>query len=106
MRFMNEWDIQNAVDRWADHPVLGPASRTMANLMNWTNSNSDGWPYWSPPARAAAKLMEFIEGDGTINFFHGTRADATPERYKAALRPIKSFRTKRGADFAIEEVAA
>lgn len=98
MRFMNEWDIDNANIRWNDHPVLGPAARTLRNLAEWTNQNSDGWPYWSKPCRSAAKLMELIEGDGTYDFMRGEREDATPARLTAALSPIKAFCTRQKID--------
>ena len=103
MRFMNEFDITSAQRRWGNHPVLGPAADTLASLAAATNQNSDGWPYYSKPARAAAKLMELIEGDGTWQFFEGPREDATPAKLRAALKPIKSFRTRSGWSFKIYE---
>lgn len=30
------------------------------------NRNSDGWAYWPKPFRAAARLMEPVEGDGML----------------------------------------
>ena len=104
MRFMNEHDIVSAGVRYADHPVLGPATRTIANLAVWTNHNSDGWAYWPKPTRAAAKLMNLIEGDGTWQAQQNPDERATTDAYKAALRPIKAFRTRQGADFVIVEV--
>jgi hypothetical protein len=101
MRFMNEYDIDDALGRFRDHPVLGPATRTLASLRDAANSNSDGWCYWPKPARSAAKLMELIEGDGTNYYRHGEREDATPAKLRAALTPIKSFRTRSGIDFQI-----
>lgn len=104
MRFMNEWEVEEAAERYAAHPVLGPATATLRNLMRWTNRNSDGWPYWAKPTRAAARLMELIERDGTSRYrFDDEREDATVVEYQAALRPIKAFRTRQGADFAIVE---
>ena len=100
MRFMNDYEIAAAVQVYQDHPVLGPASRTLANLAFWTDNNSDGWAYWPKPCRAAAKLQELIQGDGTWQ----ARTDlsrATPEALTAALRPVKAFRTRQGADFTI-----
>lgn len=103
MRFMNERDVEDARHRYFDHPVLGPATETLVNLVEWTNSHSDGWPYWAKPCRAAAKLQELIEGDGTWDARIHPDDRATPEALKAALRPIKAFRTRQGADFAIIE---
>lgn len=106
MRFMNQWDVDNAAERYVTHPILGPATETLQNLMEWTNSHSDGWAYWPKPVRAAAKLMELIERDGGgITWLEEReRADVTAAEYKAALRPIKAFRTRQGADFTIVEL--
>jgi hypothetical protein len=104
MRFMNTWDIDDARKRYANHPILGPATRTLDNLRDWADDNSDGWAYWPKPSRAAAKLQEMIERDGTSKYRFGDRDDVTAAEYRKALSPIKAFRTKQGADFEIEEV--
>jgi len=104
MRFMNDYDIQDANARYGTHQILGPAVRTLNNLVEWTNNNSDGWAYWPKPARAAAKLMELIERDGTNQFRNREREDVTVGEYRKALAPIKAFRTRQGADFQIEEL--
>lgn len=103
MKFMNRYDIQDAAARWQNHPVLGPATQTLHNLMDAADDNSDGWAYWPKPARAANKLMELIEGDGTSEYRYGPREDATSEKLKAAYRPLKSFRTRIGLEFDIVE---
>jgi len=95
MRFMNEWDIEDAQRRFRNHAALGPATQTLANLRNVVNANSDGWPYWSKPVRSAAKLMELIEGDGT----NQARQDAekvTAAQVRKAYTPIKAFLTRSG----------
>lgn len=109
MRFMNDWDIDRAVQQYATHPVLGPAVLTLRDLRDWTDSHSDGWCYWPKPARAAARLMELIERDGTAKYrFDDERPDATRAELVAALRPVKAFRTRclqQGiqADFEVTE---
>jgi hypothetical protein len=106
MRFMNEYDIDWAARRWESHPILGPAVATLRNLMEWANENSDGWAYWPKPTRAAARLMELIERDGTSRYrFDEAREDVTSSEYAAALRPVKAFRTRQKADFEIVEVS-
>jgi len=105
MRYMNDHDIDGAWRRYHNHPILGPAVKTLDSLVSWTNRNSDGWAYWSKPCRAAAKLMEMIERDGTSRFFDCDRPDVTVDEYRKALRPIKAFRTRQNADFEIYEVA-
>jgi len=103
MRFMNDFDIACARRRHGDHPVLGPAIQTLDNLREWADDNSDGWAYWPKPARAAAKLMELIEGNGTWEAIRTADERATPAAYRKALAPIKAFRTRQGADFEIVE---
>lgn len=105
MRFMNTWEIADAREQYAGHPILGPATQTLANLEDWTNSHSDGWHIWPKPTRAAARLMELIQRDGGAHTWAAERErqDVTAAEYKAALRPIKAFRTRQNADFDILE---
>jgi len=102
MRFMNRWEVEEAADRHADDPILGPATQTLRNLMEWTDRNSDGWAYWPKPVRAAARLIELIEKSHP---YHWPREEVTLAEYKAALRPIKAFRTRQNADFVIVDAA-
>lgn len=99
---MNEYEVDEAVRRFAgpdsfDVPNLRCAVSTLDNLVQWTNRNSDGWPYWSKPSKASKHLQQLIYGallarDGE---------DITREALRAALVPIKSFRTRQSADFDI-----
>lgn len=103
MRFMNEWDISRAADRYAtnDTPNLRAAVLTLEKLQHWTNRNSDGWAYWPKPARAAAKLMALIEGDGTYAAIcEREEHDVTSAALRAALSPVKAFLTRQGVDHA------
>jgi len=102
--YMNTYEVDDAVAQYANHPVLGPATRTLANLRDAANANSDGWAYWPKPARAAVRLVELVMRDGTAKYrFDSERPDATVSEYRAALKPIKAFRTRSGIDFEIEE---
>jgi hypothetical protein len=96
MLFMNTWEINQAADRHASHPVLGPATRTLANLRDAADANSDGWCYWPKPGRAAKKLMELVQAGG----------DPTPSDLNAAYRPVKTFRTQSKINFEIVEPSA
>lgn len=96
MKFMNEFEIDASCDRRRDHPILGPATQTLSNLRDCANDNSDGWPYWSQPARAARKLMELIDGDCSWDARYGPRDDVTEAQLKAAYSPIKAFLTRTG----------
>lgn len=96
--WMNEHEIERAADAYAEHTVMGPATATLQELVNWTNRNSDGWPYWRKPAQAAAKLMELVQ-QGIRHEREAYQSPRTPaptaDEYKAALRPLKAFRTRQ-----------
>lgn len=84
--FMNESEIDESVFRYQRHPVLGKATRFLADYRDEVNSNSDGWPYWG--AKAAARLMELI---------HNARdREPTEAEIRKAIGPIRSFCTKKG----------
>src|ERR1700739_641004 len=108
MMFMNEMEIEEACYRHASHPALGPATRTLLNLMSWANQNSDGWHSWPKPCRSARQLQELIEGYRTADsprcescsvlgsqrhYRWCDRPDVTADAVKRAYRPIRSFRT-------------
>jgi hypothetical protein len=97
--FMNEYDIEEALRRFDrdDTPNLAHASLSLYRLMRWTNSNSDGWPYWPKPRNAAKRVVEMLETARTQER-NGTLRDANDAELKAALRPVKSFLTRHGAD--------
>lgn len=86
MTWMNRFDIEDAARRHSGKPVLGKASNFLYSFMEQVDNNSDGWPYWSAPSHAAAKLMDLIQG----------KVEATEANYKAAMTPIKSFMTRKG----------
>lgn len=95
MRFMNEWDIDRAYETIAgnpDAPNLSRAVITLATLVEWTNSNSDGWAYWPKPCRAAGKLQALIQGA----YDHDD--DVTAAELTAALTPVKAFLTRQGVN--------
>lgn len=113
MTWMNEYDVAEAREHWAGHELLGPATQTLANLVEWTNKYSDGWPYWKPPINAAKQLMDLIGGyvspgsaprcpDPNCHIVAGShthrcaRPDVTRAALRKAYRPLKSFRTRRG----------
>lgn len=94
MLFMNTWEIDEAVRRYATHPVKGPASRLLLRLRDETDERSDGWAHWPKPCRAAKKLQELLQ--------ETDEAQVTKARFDRALSPIKAFCTKHarnGFDF-------
>lgn len=102
--WMNRYEVEEARRRFEQHPILGPASQTLYNLMEWTDDHSDGWPYWQKPARAAEKLTGLLEHYERHLREHHSEPVITAEEYKAALRPIKAFRTRQEATFRIVEI--
>lgn len=93
---MNEYDIDDATRAWAYDPVLGPAARTLQNVMRAVNSCSDGWPYWQAPRRATKRLQALLTDPPKDR-------DSQRSEYKAALTAVKAFRTRQGLTFDIED---
>lgn len=101
MTWMNEYEITEAASRYRLHPVLGPATQTLVNLMEWTNSVSDGWVYWRKPSQASGKLQDLI-AQGIRHDREAYQSPRTPDvtwdEYRAALRPVKAFRTRQARE--------
>lgn len=94
MLFLNEYDVESAVIRYATDsstPNLGTAALALARLVDWTNSHSDGWAYWPKPARAARSLQQLLSDADRYN-----PQDVTPAELQRALVPIKAFLTRQG----------
>jgi hypothetical protein len=97
MLFLNEYEVQDALRRVDPNsqPHLAEAVIALANLVEWTNSNSDGWAYWPLPCRAAKNLQALIQ-EAQRAYLRGTSSDTTAEQVKKALVPVKAFLTRRG----------
>lgn len=93
MSWMNEYDVKDAVRKhgYGQNPNLSAAVLTLEKLMEWTNSHSDGWPYWRKPSQAAAKLQSLIQGVDRWD-----PEDVSDAALKAAITPIKAFCTRQG----------
>lgn len=98
---MNEHEITEARQMSAELelPNLHKGARALANLRDWTNQNSDGWPYWAKPNRASQKLQAALAKMRT-DFYRGQQApqDITDSDLARLCAPIKSFLTRRGVD--------
>ena len=94
MRFMNDWDLDEAARHYGDQPNRMRLIEAVDALRAWADNNSDGWAYWPKPARAATRAMEAIQGDGTNSAFD--RDDLLPGEVTVALRPIRAFLTRQG----------
>jgi hypothetical protein len=98
MMFLNEHEVQEARRFFDDDdtPNLRAGAEALAALVAWTNSNSDGWPYWSKPSRAAQRLMTTLH-DARQPWYRGSEVkDISPAMLAAVLRPIKAFLTREG----------
>lgn len=95
--WMNESEIDEAVRRFATHPVLGPAARFLEAFKDQVNGHSDGWPYWTAPSKAANKLMTWLAGHlrGGMGAYPRL-SEPTEAEFRKTLAPIKAFYTRRG----------
>lgn len=90
MLFMNTWEIDEAVQRHRNDPVLSKATKLLADLRDLADSVSDGWCYWTAPCRAARQLQEIIQ---TASKGLGAKKPTAAE-LKKAITPIKAFLTR------------
>ena len=93
---MNEYDVQDAINRLQSAPNLHRGAQVLRRLVDWTNSNSDGWAYWPKPVRAAKSLQELLQAADRFDPRDVTEADLNK-----ALRPIKAFLTRHGVDHSV-----
>lgn len=97
---MNEHEITEARQLAAELELknLWAGASVLANLRDWTNQNSDGWPYWSPPNRASQKLQAELARMRTDLYRGKDAQDITDSDLARLCSPIKSFLTRRGVD--------
>lgn len=97
--WMNEYDIEDALRLTAtlELPVARRGAEILSRLKDWTNGNSDGWPYWGKPAKAADKLMTALQSAIDASR-RGDDVDVTEAQLKTALTPIKAFLTRQGVE--------
>jgi hypothetical protein len=96
--WMNEFEIEQAIEKFKSHPVLGKGARFLGAFRDEVNEHSDGWPYWKLPGKAAEKLMDLLHGHMYAGMGAYPRlAEPTEADLKKAVAPIKSFYTRRGS---------
>ena len=100
MRFMNDFDLQQAEQRFSrgNTPNRERVVHAVDRLREWADANSDGWAFWPKPVRAAAKAIDLIDSWTWAEREAQERHDATDAEVTAALRPIKAFLTRHNAD--------
>ena len=100
MKFMNEYDLQQARIRFTAHTKPNRLGLVMVvdALREWADTVSDGWAYWPKPARAAAAAISLIESRTYAENQEQERVDITDAELAAAVRPIKAFLTRAARD--------
>jgi hypothetical protein len=101
--WMNEYEIQEAMQILGGDPVLGKYVRFLDEFKNEVNSHSDGWPYWKAPAHAAGQLMTLIKAAMDMKRYGRTTSESAPQQVteqmlRKAMGPIKAFYTRRGTE--------
>lgn len=105
---LNEYDVAHAVEQASrstiDRPNLFKGAVTLARLVEWTNDNSDGWPYWAKPRSASSALQEQvrIRTSGLVSEWDREPNDITFTELKVLVRPIKAFLTRHAVDPAVK----
>lgn len=94
---MNEYEIEDALRLTAyfELPNARRAAEILSRLKDWTNNNSDGWPYWQKPSKAADKLMTALSSAIQASR-QQDNMDMTEAELQKALTPIKAFLTRQG----------
>lgn len=97
--FMNEWEVREAQDWFHadDQPNLQKGAHALLRLMEWTNSISDGWPYWQKPIKAAGRLMEELHTARGLQR-SGSGDDITAHKLAALLRPVRAVLREQGVE--------
>ena len=97
MKHMNDCDIHMAQRRFrrGGTPYRAALVFTVTELRNWADNNSDGWAYWCKPVQAAQRAISHIASTTNEENDRRAREDISPEEFKAAIRPIKSFLTRQ-----------
>jgi hypothetical protein len=106
MRYMNDWDLQQARSRFTRAGIVPNRLALVLvvdNLREQTNLVSDGWAYWPKPCRAADKAMALIDSTAYPEYDRREREDITEAEMLAAVRPIKSFLTRHAHVYSAEQ---
>lgn len=102
MSWMNEWDVEEALDFYAEradtYPNALKGARALSQLVEWTNRSSDGWPYWAKPSRASQRLQQWLDLRHN-RYVQGDERDLTPAQLSAMLSPVKAFFTRQGVNW-------
>lgn len=102
--YLNEYEATDCLAIFSenDTPNLATGATIILALIEWTNSCSDGWPYWAKPRLAANRLVTLLD-DKRRQYLKGYQFfDISDAELRQVLVPIKSFLTKQGVDYYAE----
>jgi N12 class adenine-specific DNA methylase len=105
--WMNEGEVDENIDRFKNHPLLGQVTNWLGAYRDAVNENSDGWAHFG--ASVAKPLMGLIHQSDprNSNYWtkHGGTIEATEAEIKAAIAPIKAFATKHNLNVPAAPIA-
>lgn len=98
MKFMNDYDIAFARQRFGrgNTPNRLALAIMIERLAEWADENSDGWPYWAKPVRAAQTAITLVESSTNAENEYQERVDITDVHVAAAVKPVKAFLARQG----------
>jgi hypothetical protein len=94
--WMNEGEIEQAMERFQSHPVLGKGARFLGAFRDEVNAHSDGWAHWPLPGKAADKLMTLLYTHLWAHTMWPRPSEPTFADLKKAYVPIRAFYTRVG----------
>lgn len=103
--FLNSFDIDEAQMRVSQEqsarPNLETAVAVLVRLRDWTDANSDGWPYWSKPSNASQKLQTAVSARFFGAWDSRVNDDLTGAELKSAISPVKAFLTRQNVEHSL-----
>lgn len=99
--WLNEHEIDSLSRQFDkdEFPNLRAGAESLQRLKDWTNGCSDGWPYWTLPAKAAGKLMAKLHEEESKRW--SLLEDITDAELRQLMAPIEKFLKGRDADPAL-----
>jgi hypothetical protein len=100
--YLNEYEAEDCYrifTRENETPNLAIGAQIILALIEWTNSCSDGWPYWLKPRQAASRLITLLDDKRREHLKGYGILDVDDAELKDTLKPIKAFLTRQGVDY-------
>lgn len=98
--WMNQHEIEFAAQQNHACPNVRKGLKLLTRLVESVNSQSDGWPYWSAPAKSCEQLFELLKKTGNLNYgTHGTITDAELRKAITPIRRMVTFQKKKQSTY-------